>query len=65
VREIHNPFREPRGRIAEKILQSESIRKAGKKILPRFAGPALKVIFEKKQRNLQCKKQKNSFRRNL
>ena len=48
VGEIHNPLREPRGKIVEKILQSKSIRKAGKKILPRSAGPALKVIFGKK-----------------
>jgi len=47
VGEIHNPLIEPRGKIAEKIMQSESIRKASK-ILPRSAGLALKDIFGKK-----------------
>ena len=48
VGEIHNPLRAPRGIIAAKIMQSESARKFGKKILPRSVGPALKVIFGKK-----------------
>jgi len=48
VGEIHNPLIEPRGKIAKKIMQSKLMKKAGKKILPKSAGPSLKIIFGKK-----------------
>ena len=47
VGQVHNPYREPRGKLAEKIVRSDTIRNTGKKFLPRTAGLYLKVIFGK------------------
>jgi len=48
VGEIHNALVEPRGKIAEKIMQSKSMKKLGKKIMPRSADRTLRGIFGKK-----------------
>ena len=48
VGEVHNALVEPRGKIAEKIMQNDSIKKVGKIFIPRTADRKLKGVFGKK-----------------
>lgn len=61
VGQVFNPTREPRGKIAKKIIKSKTLRKVVKETLPRSSTSTLKMLFGKKTKKIPLSMEDRKF----